>query len=120
MAAPNLLNITSSFGRSTGAALTTTLSSILTNASNSGNLIKVNSVIVSNVDGVNNADLNLTLYKNATTDYYIASTITVPADSTLIPVTKDMGIYLEENDALRANATVSSRLQCIVIYEVIS
>ena len=119
MAAPNLLNLSNGFGRSTGTTLTTTLASVLSNGSNSGNLIKINSVIISNIDGVNNGDYNLSLYKNSSTDLYISWSVTVPADSALIAVTKDMGLNLEENDQLRANASVNGRLNCIVSYEVL-
>ena len=47
MAAPNLVNVTTILGKTTGAALdTTTTTSLLANSSSSGKVYKINSIIV--------------------------------------------------------------------------
>lgn len=55
MAAPNIVNVTSIYGKTMGVGLsTTTTTDILTCGAN--NVLKINSITVANVDGTNNAD----------------------------------------------------------------
>ena len=117
MAAPNIVNVTSIYGKTMGAALGTTLTTnILTCAANK--VLKINSIIVANVDGTNNADVSVTFYdSSAVASYRIASTVTVPADSTLVVLGKDSPIYLEESDEIRAGASAVSDLEIIISYE---
>lgn len=117
MAAPNIVNVTSIYGKTLGAALgTTTTTDILTCAANK--LLKINSIIVSNVDGTNSANVTVNFYdSSAAARYQIAKTVSVPAGSTLIVVGKDSPIYLEESDQIEAGASASSDLQIIISYE---
>jgi hypothetical protein len=108
MAAPNLTNITTIYGKTSGYAVTTTLAAALTNTAASGKVFKINSVYCSNVDGTSAADISLSHY-NGTTDFYLAKTISVPADATQVLVTRNAGIYLEEGSSLRAIASVATR-----------
>ena len=117
MAAPNLVNVSSIYGKTMGAALsTTTTTSLLANASGSNKLLKINSIIVSNVDGSNAADATISWY-NGTTDYRLARTVAVPADSTLVVIGKDPPIYLEENHSIRGGASAASDLEIVISYE---
>jgi hypothetical protein len=117
MAAPNLVNVTSIYGKTVGAALgTTTTTDILTCASDK--LIKINSIIVSNVDGTNSATTTVYFYdSSASTRYALTSTIAVPADSTLVVMGKDSPIYLEEGDQIEAGASASGDLEIVISYE---
>jgi hypothetical protein len=117
MAAPNIVNVTSIFGKTVGAALgTTTTTAILTCATDK--LLKINSIIVSNVDGTNTASVTVYFWDNsAGTRYFIASTVDVPADSTLVVIGKDSPIYLEESDRIESGASASGDLQIIISYE---
>ena len=119
MAAPNLKTPTTITGKTDGYAVTTTLAAALTNSASSGKVLKVNSVYCANVDGAASADIDLTYY-NGTTDFYLAKTITVPADATQVLVTREAPIYLEEGDSLRAKASVASDLELVISYEDIS
>ncbi len=120
MAAPNIVNVTTITGKTTGAALGITLTTaLLTNSAASGKVFKINSIIVSNVDGTNNADVTIDWY-NGTTGYKLANTIAVPADSTLVVVGKDTPIYLEENCSIRGGASVAGDLEVVISYEDIS
>jgi hypothetical protein len=117
MAAPNIVNVTSIYGKTQCQALDTTLTTaIVPNNNGSNKLLKLNSVIVSNIDGTNAADVTISVH-NGTADFYLASTVTVPADSTLVVIGKDSPIYLEENQILRGGASANSDLHCIVSYE---
>jgi hypothetical protein len=117
MAAPNIVNVTSIYGKTMGAALGVTLTTnILTCPANK--VLKINSIIVANIDGTNNADASVTFYdSSAAVGYRLASTVTVPADSTLVVLGKDSPIYLEESDEIRAGASASGDLEIIISYE---
>ena len=116
MAAPNIVNVTSILGKTTAAALDTTLTtSLLANAASSNKLLKLNSIIVANKDGTSAADVTISWYNG--TDYYLASTVNVPADSTLIVMGKDAPIYLEEGQSIRGGASANGDLDVIISYE---
>ena len=117
MAAPNILSATSIYGKTVGRALDTTLTTgVLTCAANK--VLKINSIIVSNIDGSSAADVTASFHDStAATSYQIASTVSVPADSTLIVLGKDSPIYLEESDEIRAGASANGDLVMIVSYD---
>lgn len=117
MAAPNIVNVTSIYGKTMGAALGTTVTTtILTCPANK--VLKINSIIVANIDGTNAADATVQFFDNsAATSYNIAKTISVPADSTLVVISKDTAIYLEESDEIRGGASAASDLSIVISYE---
>ena len=124
MAAPNLLSPTTITGKTAYVSLSTTnATSILSNAASSGKVLKVNSLIVANVDGTNAASITVSLYSAAAiggTAYKIANTITVPADASLVVVDKTSMLYLEEDKSLGAVASASGDLEIICSYEEIA
>ena len=117
MAAPNLVNVTSILGKTMGANLgTTATTDILTCPANK--VLKINSIIVSNIDGTNSANVSCYFYDNsATARYSIATTVAVPADSTLVIIGKDSPIYLEESDQIEAGASATNDLAMVISYE---
>ena len=117
MAARNIVNVTSIYGQTRGQDLTTTTTAgILTCASDK--LLKVNSIIVANVDGSSSADVTIRFFDNSqSSTVAIANTVTVPAQSTLIVLGKDSPIYLEESDEIRGGASANDDLEVIVSYE---
>lgn len=124
MATPNINDSTKNItGKTNGTALTSTnATAVLTNGSTSNALFKVNSVYVSNVDGTNACDITLRYFAAATggTGFALASTVSVPADATVVIVSKDAPIYLPENSRLEATAGTASDLEVVVSYEEIS
>ena len=116
MVTPNIYATTSIIGKTDVLAVPTTATAITTCAANK--IYKINSLVIANIDGVNAADITVDLFRSSVA-YRIASTITVPADATLVVISKDMGIYLEENDALRVTASAVSDLQAFCSYEII-
>ena len=117
MAAPNIVNVATITGKTAVQAVTTSATAIVTNSAASGKVFKVNALYVSNVDGTNNADINVDLYRS-TTAYHVAKTVNVPADATLDIISK--AIYLEEGDTLRLTASANSDLEAVCSYEEIS
>lgn len=124
MAAPNILAVTNIVGKTATVALSTTsVTSVVSNAASSGKVLKVNSLIVSNVDGANNASITISLYSAAAlagTPYRICSTVVVPANSSLVIIGKDSPIYLEEDKSIGATASAANDLEVICSYEDIS
>ena len=121
MAAPNLVNVATITAKSVQAALSTTLTTeILANGSSSGQEFKINNILVANIDGTNSADASVAITKSGGSPIMIASTIAVPADSTLVVVDKDTGLYLEEGDNIEAGASAASDLVITINYEELS
>lgn len=118
MAAPNILEVVTATGKTDVLAATTTATAITTNASASGKVYKINSIIVANIDGTNNADITLDLFRSSVA-YKFVSTVSVPADATLVALTKDASIYLEEGDSIRATASANGDLQVLCSYEIL-
>jgi len=119
MAAPNIVNVTTIIGKTSVQSVTTSATAIVTNTAASGKVFKINSLIVSNIDGTNPADITVDLFRSSTS-YKLTNTITVPADATLVVISKDNPIYLEEGDAIRCLASANGDLQAICSYEEIS
>ena len=119
MAAPNIASLTTITGKTATQAVGTTAAAIVSNTSSSGKVFKVNTLIISNVDGTNNADITV-VHRSGSTDRHLAKTITVPADATLVVISKETGIYLEENCSIRLSASAASDLEAVCSYEEIS
>jgi hypothetical protein len=123
MAAPNIVNISTLTGKTTYVNLTTTGStSVLSNASGSNRVYKINSLFVSNTDTANAVSVTVNYYDSssisaATTSGSIANSITVPAKSNLVILDKSTALYLEENDAIGAIAGTAAKLTIICSYE---
>ena len=125
MANPNIVNVATINGNSNFQNVSTTNTAIVTNAASSGKVYKVNVLNISNIDGVNDADITayyVANVANPTTNvsYALAKTITVPADSTLVLVDKNSSIYLREDAAIRLAASASGDLQAVCSWEEIS
>jgi hypothetical protein len=119
MANPNIVNVSTIYGKTEGLAITTSETAIVSNASSSGKIYKINSLTISNVDGTVAALVTCNVNLNGT-DYNLANTISVPADATLVLIGKDNPIYLEENSSIKLTANASSDLVGICSYEDIS
>ena len=124
MANPNIVSVSAIYGENSLTALSTTnATSIVSNAASSGKVYKINSIIVANVDGTNNADITINVYSQAAlggTAFALASTVTVPADSTLVVVDKNTSIYLKENQSIGAIASAANDLVVIASWEEIN
>ena len=119
MANPNMASASTITGHSAVAQLGTGTTSLITNSASSGKIIKIESIIVSNVDGSSAADVNAWLLRSSVA-YNIASTVSVPADSTLVLISRDTTIYLMEGDTLQMSASGASDLEVVASYEEIS
>ncbi len=128
MANPNIVNVTSIYGGNASWNLSNTLTATLLTVS-ADVIVKVNSIICANVDGTNDAQLNLYIDGVGTTvtgvtgtslatAIYLAKTVNVPADDILVVI--DKPIYLMEADILKGGASAASDLDLFMSYEVIN
>ena len=126
MANPNIVNVATIAGGSLGLHLLVADTPIITVTAEY--IVKVNSILVANVDGTNDATCDVRIVKLNVTPlgitnldtsgtFYIAKTVNVPADNVLVLI--DKPIYLMETDVLQARGSVASDLDLFVSYEVI-
>lgn len=119
MAQPNIVNVTTIRGNTALMNVTTVSTNVVVNPVSSDKVFKINTILISNIDGTNAADITAEFWRGGIF-YDIASTIVVPADSTLVLISKDTSIYLEEGDYIRLQASANNDLNAIVSYEEIS
>lgn len=131
MAAPNIVNATSIYGKSTAYTPSgTTAVVLLANASSSGTVVRVNNVTVANVDGTNAVNATVSYYTDGDvaqgsapsggTAYQIVSTVSVPANATLTVMDKMTSLYLEEDRCISITSGTANKLVFTASYEVIS
>ena len=129
MAAPNLVSPTTITGKTTTTLVTTaaTATSILSNAASSGKVLKINALYVANVDGTSGLEVTVNYYPQASlagTAVPIVSTVSVPADATLVVIDKEAYVYLEEDRSIGITVGAagfnSGDIQVVCSYEEIS
>ena len=115
MANPNVVAVSSIYANTAvDADVAASAVSLLTCGSNK--LQKINSLIIANIDGTNAATIDVWVTRSSV-DYYIAKTISVPADATLVVIDKNMGLYLIESDVLKIQASAAGDLSATCSYE---
>ena len=124
MAAPNVVNVATITAKSAMVALSSTnATALVSNAASSGKVFKINMIQLANVDGTNAVDVTVDLHSAAAgggTAYSLVSTISVPADASLVALDKNTALYLEEDRSITATASAANDLEVIVSYEEIS
>jgi hypothetical protein len=124
MAAPNIVSVSTITGKTAVVDLSTTnATAVVSNAASSGKVFKINSLYVANVDGLNAADITISIYSEddiGGTATEICSTVVVPADATLVLIDKSGSIYLEEDKSIGAIAGAANDLKIVCSYEEIS
>ena len=124
MANPNIVNVAAIYGENSSVSLTTTnATSLVSNAASSNKVYKVNMIMVANVDGTNAADITINKYSQAAlggTAFPIVSTVSVPADATLIVLDKTTALYVKENESIGATAGTASDLVVTTSWEEIN
>ena len=124
MAAPNIVNVSTITGKSFYLALSTTSATeLVSNAASSGKVFKINMIQVANVDGTNACDVTVDYHTAASaggTAYSLVSTVSVPADASLVVLDKNTAMYLEEDRSISVTAGTANDLEVLVSYEEIS
>jgi hypothetical protein len=124
MAAPNVVNVATITGKTFQLKPSSTSEEILlANSSGSNKVIKVNVISVANINGASAIDATVSINSAANgsgTSLELASTITVPADATVVVVDKNSGFYLEEDKSIVVTTGVGSNLVFTTSYEELS
>ena len=116
MATPNLVNVTSVTPFTINGAVTTSAVDVIDVASDKCH--KINPIVIANIDGSSAADITIST-DNGSNYYSIASTVSVPADSTLVVIDKNSQLYLDETDLLRVQASANSDLTYTISGEIL-
>ena len=127
MANPNIVNVATINGGNLGFNLSATATATLLTVA-SDVILKINRITVANVDGSSSADVDLFvdgmgsgatgISATGAATVYLAKTVAVPADSTLVLV--DSPIYLMEADILKGGASAAGDLDLYISYEVLN
>lgn len=131
MANPNIVNVTAIYGTTTYLTPSgTTAVVLLPNAASSGLVYKINNIVAANVNGSAAVDTTVSIYTNGAvaqgsapsggTAYPIVSTVSVPADASLIVADKTTGIYLQEGTSIVVTSGTASGITYSISYENIS
>lgn len=129
MASPNIINITSMYGRTTFLTPSVTTNVVLlTNAAASSKVYKINNIIASNVDGTSAINVTISIYTNGGvaqgsapsggTAYPLIYLVSVPAGAALSILEKS--IYLEEDRSIVVTSGTASKVNYTVSYEEIA
>ena len=118
MATPNIVNVTSIIGKTDYDTDVATSETTLVDTVATDKILKINTIIAANIDGTNDADITVFVaLANGSVAYHLAKTITVPADSSLVIISKDTSFYLEEGLRIRANASAAGDISLMCSYE---
>lgn len=131
MASPNIAAVTSIIGTTTYLTPSgTTAVVLLPNAAASGTVFKINQIVAANVNGTSAVDTTVSVYSNGAvaqgsapsggTAYPVVSTVSVPADASLIVTDKTTAIYLMEGTSITVTSGTASGITYTISYEVIS
>ena len=120
MSQKNIVEVTTIYGNTAGQVVTTTPTAIVSNASGSGAVYKINTIVVSNVSGTGTASITVDVYKNQSTAYRLAYQVPVTANTSFTPIDKGLIVYLQENDSIRLTSSVNGYLEAVCSYEAIS
>ena len=118
MANVNLKSLTTVLGENASIAdIPTSASGILTCSSNQ--VLKINSLYVSNIDGTNTASVTTDVYNGSAVLSYLTKGLNVGAGGT-VNIVVETPIYLTEGQSIRLTASASGDLSGFVSYERIS
>jgi hypothetical protein len=127
MANPNIVNVSTIYGNTSSILISSTndpfATALVNNAASSGKVYKINSIVVANVDGTSAADITIKIFSQddlGGTGTAIASTISVPADASLIVTDKSTSFYLLEDKSIGATASAANDLVVTCSWEEIN
>lgn len=127
MANPNIVNVTTIYGNTSSTLISSTAdpfaTALVNNAASSGKIYKINSIVVANVDGSAAADITIKIFSQddlGGTGTAIASTVSVPADATLVVTDKTTAFYLLEDKSIGATASAANDLVVTISWEEIN
>jgi hypothetical protein len=130
MANPNIAAATSILGTTTYLTPSGTSAVVLLpNTASSGQVFKINQIVCANVTS-SAVNATVSIYTNGAvaqgsapssgTAFPVVSTVSVPANSSLVAVDKTTAIYLMEGTSITVTSGTASGITYSISYEVIS
>ena len=114
MATPNLANVATITPKNSMGTLSDTNRTTMIDVP-AETAVRIDSILLANIDGTNAVDATVEISNdNGSTFFKIASTISVPADSTLDLISRP--IYLDETDLISVTAGAANDLAFHVSY----
>lgn len=131
MANPNIAALATLTGNTTYLTPSgTTAVVLLANPAASNQVFRINQIVAANVNGSAAVNATVSIYTNGAvaqgsapsggTAYPVASTISVPANASLIVVDKTTPIYLTEGTSITVTSGTGSGIAYSISYEVIA
>ena len=127
MANPNIVNVSDIRGNTSSFAITSNATPFATavanNIAGSNKVYKINTILVANKDGSTSYPVSVLLFSEddlGGSNTEIISTITVPADASLVVVDKNTSFYLLEDKSIGIKADTANVLVVTASWEEIS
>jgi len=131
MSNPNLAALTTLTGNTTYYTPSGTSAVVLlANASGSNTVYRIDQIVAANVNGSTAVNATVSIYTNGAvaqgsapsggTAYPVVSTVSVPANASLIVTDKSTAIYLTENTSITVTSGTASGITYSISYEAIS
>jgi len=117
MTAPNIVSPTSIVLRQASTTVGTAAITVVTCATDRA--IKLSTLVASNVHGSSTGEVTIQVTNGAAT-HAVCSTVSVPADASLIVIDSNSPLYLEEGGRVLAFASASATIQIVCSYEEIA
>jgi len=103
---------------------------LINNTASSGQVFKINQIVAANVNGSSAVNATVSIYTNGAqnqgsapsggTGYPVVSTVSVPANASLIVTDKTTAIYLMEDHSIVVTSGTASGITYTISYEIIS
>lgn len=119
MANPNIVNVSTIAGQLAVANVTTESANLVVNSASSDKIVKLNTIMISNIDTTNDVATSVDILRGAVA-YSLITNVVIQTSSAFTPFDKTLSIYLLEGDALRISANANSAAQVLCSYEEIS
>ena len=131
MSNPNLAALTTLTGNTTYYTPSGTSAVVLlANASGSNTVYRIDQIVAANVNGSTAVNATVSIYTNGAvaqgsapsggTEYPVVSTVSVPANASLIVTDKTTAIYLTEGTSITVTSGTASGITYSISYEAIS
>ena len=131
MANPNIVNVTAIYGNTTYLTPSGTSAVVLlNNTASSGKVYKIDQITCANVNGSSAVNATVSVYSNGAqsqgnapsggTAYPLISTVSVPANASVIAVDKSTSFYLMEGQSVTVTSGTASGITYVISYEDIS
>jgi hypothetical protein len=117
MAAPNIVSPTTITLKQLSTTVGTAAITLVTCAADRA--VKLSTLYAANVDGTSAGDITIRV-SDGTATHAVCSTVSVPADASVVVVDRNSPVYLEEGDSIEAVASAAATIEIVGSYEEIA